>query len=95
MDFVIGKLPEIQQMRGETSGDNKFLEAQVLHVRPPRGRRRDGSDKRGDKERRQSAARTSDPPGSRVLVLLVSDAHRLPQDLAGGKYRVFLRFARS
>ena len=95
MDFVIGKASEIRQTKGNEKGPTQLVEAQVLHVRAPRGRRQKDEGAGKDKERRDASSSRRDPPGSRVLVLLVSDAHRLPNDLGDGKYRVFLRFARS
>ena len=85
MDFVVGKIPAIGPAREGAENPPHQLEARILHVRSPRGRQvsRDGK-----------SPRKPDPPGARVLVLLVPDAHRLPEGLDEGQYRVFLRFAR-
>ncbi|RMG47401.1 MAG: hypothetical protein D6718_03740 [Acidobacteria bacterium] len=90
MDFVIGRIPppgSAAERRGRTEGQ---IEARILHVREPRRRRRGP----GDGPERRRAAQETDPPGARVLVVLVPEAHRLPDDLAEGNYRLFLRFVR-
>jgi hypothetical protein len=43
---------------------------------------------------RRSRDKERDPVNGRVLVLMIPDRAALPSDLDGGKYRVFLRFAR-
>lgn len=88
MDVVVGKISPVGATGDRSAEPPTGVEARVLHVRP--GRRRKDPEKRGRKQTEQPP----DPPGARVLVLMVPDAHRLPEDLASGRYRVFLRFVR-
>jgi hypothetical protein len=95
MDFVVGRIPPPGAPSERSQARQGQVEARVLHVRPPRGRRREEPDPRsGSREERRSGSASVDPPGARVLVLLVPDAHRLPDELMNGDYRVFLRFAK-
>ena len=92
MDVVIGAIPATAAAGRRPADAPAPLEAKVLHVRAPR-RTRDQL-KAQEGEARRSRTGQIDPPGARVLVLLVPDAYRLPDDLAGGDYRVFVRFVR-
>jgi hypothetical protein len=94
MDFVIGRIPPSGAPADRSTNAKGQIEARVLHVREPRrGRRRDDP---GDltQQRREPGSRNADPPGARVIVLLVPEAHRLPENLGSGEYRVFLRVVR-
>lgn len=91
MDIVVGRIPAIA-----TPGDKRLdtpqgIEARVLHVRQPRRSRNPA--KVNERQRRASSPQ-ADPPGARVLIVLVPEAHRLPDDLESGNYRTFLRFVR-
>ncbi|RMF75428.1 MAG: hypothetical protein D6738_03845 [Acidobacteria bacterium] len=90
MDLVVGRIPPTRNGPDGPREGRKQLEARVLHVREPRRRR---VESRSGEERRDRPAE-QDPPGARVLVLLVPDAHRLPPDLGDGNWRVFLTFSR-
>ncbi len=91
MDVVIGRIPPVRNAREGQEPGRSFVEARVLHVRPPRRQRRPPD--AGEESRRRGSTEV-DPPGARVLVLLVPEAHRLPPDLGEGNWRVFLRFVR-
>ncbi len=67
------------------------IEARILAVRTPR-RGVQGPPPATPERRRDPARR--DPPGGRVLVLLIPSDPRLPADLDRHPYRVFLRFVR-
>lgn len=88
MDVVIGRIPPPGPTGDRPPDPAPQIEARVLHVRP--GRRRSGTEKSGRKPHGQAA----DPPGSRVLVLMIPEAFRLPDDLTSDRWRVFLRFTR-
>lgn len=87
MDVVIGRTPPPGPVGDRNSEPSTQLEARVLHVRP--GRRRIDPH-RGNRR----AAQPTDPPGARVIVLLVPDGQRIPEDVASGRWRVLLRFAK-
>jgi len=89
MDYVIGRIPRPGMAQGKTAREGQSIEAKVLHVREPRRRQQEAVE---GEDRRKSSA--TDPPGARVLVVLVPDAYRLPEDIEQGDYRVFLRFVR-
>jgi hypothetical protein len=88
MDVVIGRIPPPGSTGDRSPEAQPQVEARVLHIRQARKK----TDV--DKGNRKSAAPSTDPPGARVLVLMIPDAHRLPEDLNTGAWRVFLRFAR-
>ncbi|UCF66062.1 MAG: hypothetical protein JSV80_09640 [Acidobacteriota bacterium] len=92
MDFVIGRVPPPGSPSDRNPQTGGQIEARVLHVREPRRRRDEPGSHSGDKRRPSSA--NADPPGARVLVLLVPEAHRLPENLHDGSYRIFLRVVR-
>jgi len=91
MDFVIGRIPPPSSPSDRKAGAEGQIEAQILDVRRPR-RRRDGAGDAG--EQRRPGSKQADPPGASVLVLLVPDGHKLPDDLSEGGYRIFLRLAK-
>jgi len=89
MEIIIGSTPPL------AANDNRpvireagTVEAQLLHVRPPRKgiSGPSGAERRGKK--------TKDPVKGRVLTLMVLDANDLPKDIDKAKYRVTLRFQR-
>ncbi len=90
MDFVVGRTQRVSPSTEKTDSAGTHIEAKILHVREPRRRR----DPRKGDDSRKSGSPAADPPGARVLVMLVPDAFRLPEDLESGEYRVFLRIAR-
>ncbi len=92
MDFVVGRTVRVSQTESSKSEQSGFIEAKILHVREPRRRRSPDPEAHHGKERR--AVAETDPPGARVLVMLVPDAYRLPEDIDQGEYRVFLRITR-
>lgn len=92
MDFVVGRTQRLQGTTERSADGPSPIEARLLHVREPRRRRR-GPDP-GEPEQRAGGSAQADPPGAQVLVLLVPDGYKLPEDLSDGSYRVFLRFAK-
>ncbi len=91
MDVVIGRIPAIAGTAERRPEPGAPIEAKVLHVRQPR-RSRDPNKIKGNQRQASSAA--VDPPGARVLVLLVPDAYKLPDDLMDGNHRIFLRIVK-
>ncbi len=65
------------------------VEGRVLAARAPRTRR--AAAPAGQNRRRQEGL---DPPGAKVLLLLIPEGARVPADIGTGEYRVFVRFAR-
>jgi hypothetical protein len=92
MDFVVGRSQRVTSATDRGSSQATPIEARILHVRPPR-RRRDGRDS-DQPDMRAPGSAQADPPGAQVLVLLVPEAHKLPDNIGDGSYRVFLRFAK-
>ena len=89
MDVTIGAVSRAGDRSDTKEAVATQLEARLLQVRGPRRSR--GS---APAERRASGSPAVDPPGARILVLLVPDGFRLPPDLDQGRYRVFLRLVR-
>ncbi len=89
MEIIIGSIPPlmVQNSKPPEKG-TAIIEAQLLHVRPPRKgiAGPSGMERRGKK--------ASDPHRGRVLTLMVPDADLLPADIDSGKYKVALRFIR-
>src|SRR5262249_42327343 len=82
MDIRVGAtnpaaMPD-QAARGEGSA---VIHGSVLAVRSPRGARAPaGPDKRPSEERRRRSKTRVDPPGARVLTLLIADPSGIPSD---------------
>ncbi len=93
MDVIVGRIPQATGAAGKRGDGPAPIEAKVLHIREPR-RNRDQNRPLADDQRQKKGRATVDPPGARVLVLLVPDAFRLPDDLSDGPYRIFLRIVR-
>lgn len=91
MDLVIGRIPAVGPANDKRADQGTPVEARVLHIRQPRRSR--NPDKVKD-ARRAPASPQADPPGARVLILLVPEAFKLPDDLDKSNYRVFLRFVK-
>src|SRR5439155_14294050 len=97
MDILVGKIAGVALPalggRSEVPGT---VEGSVLAVRRPRGGRGQAG-ARGqaseERRRRRSATRV-DPPGARVLTLLITDPSAIPADAETGSYRVVVRFIR-
>ena len=89
MDVTIGPVSRVGDRSDTRDGAGTQLEARLLHVRG--SRRRPGP---VATEERAAGSPAVDPPGARVLTLLVPDGFKLPPDLDQGRYRVFLRFVR-
>lgn len=89
MEIVIGSIPPlVAQSNKPLEKNTGFIEAQLLHVRPPRK----GIAGPSGMERRTKKA--SDPLKGRVLTLMVPDADLLPADLDSARYRVAIRLIR-
>lgn len=89
MEIIIGSIPPLpaqgQKLPKKSSGG---IEAQLLHVRPPRK----GIAGPSGRERREKAA--NDPAKARVLTIMVPDATQLPADIDTARYDVSLRLIR-
>jgi len=89
MKIIIGSVPPLKaQSQKVTQGNNSFIAAQLLHVRPPRK----GISGPSGMERRNKPV--NDPLTGRVLTLMVADGRLLPADIDSGRYEVSLRFVR-
>ena len=89
MEIIIGSIPPLPASPGKMPEKPAgMIEAQLLHMRPPRK----GIAGPSGMERRNK--KVNDPQGARILTLLVPDAAALPADLEQGRYSVYIRFAR-
>lgn len=89
MEIIIGSIPPLVPQNNKPLEKNAgTIEAQILHVRPPRK----GISGPSGMERRGKKA--NDPYKGRVLTLMVADADLLPADIDSGRYKVALRFIR-
>ena len=89
MEIIIGSIhPLPTQSPKPPEKSQAAIEAQLLHVRPPRKgiAGPSGMERRGKK--------ATDPLRGRVLTLMVADADLLPADIDSGRYKVALRFIR-
>ena len=68
------------------------LTARIIGIRPARYGRRAPQGERRDGRRRGEPR--FDPPGARVVTLLVGEGGRLPRDIGSGGYEVVLSFRR-
>ena len=87
MEIIVGNIrPLVPNDEKRAEYERGTVEAEVLHVRPPRKgiAGPSGAERRGKK--------TSDPRKGRVLTLMVADADKLPHDIEKARYRVVLRF---
>jgi len=86
VDIIIGGVQPTGSSGPSASAQAAPIEAELLNVRNPRQR----IGKPQGRERRRQFRR--DPPGSKVLTILVPRGALLPKDLDGRKYKVMLRF---
>jgi len=89
MEIIIGSIPPLKaQEKKLPSTATTAIDAQLLHVRPPRK----GIAGPSGMERRNKKA--NDPRLGRVLTIMVPDARLLPTDIDTAKYDVSVRFIR-
>lgn len=89
MEIIIGSIPPLgASIEKAVVKEGGVVEAQLLHVRPPRK----GISGPSGAERR--GKNSKDPIRGRVLTLMVPHAETLPKDIDKVKYRVTLRFHR-
>ena len=89
MEIIIGSIPPLGPAPPKPSGEfGPSVEAQLLHIRPPRQgiAGPSGVERRGKK--------VSDPRKGRVLTVLVTDVDALPKDIDSQRYKLLLRFVR-
>ena len=89
MEIIIGSIPPLppQSQKIPAKGAT-FIEAQLLHIRPPRK----GIAGPSGRERRQKQAQ--DPIKGRVLTIMIPDASLLPPDIETARYDVSIRLIR-
>ena len=92
MDIRVEAVTPVASLAGKTAATAGLIEAKVLAVRPPRRRSTPPPAGRPDQRRHHGPAQ--DPPGARVLVLLIADGTQVPADLETGAYRAFVRFTK-
>lgn len=89
MEIIIGSIPLMQQQAQKLPAKGgSFLEAQLLHVRPPR------KGIAGPSGRERRTKQGSDPLRGRVLTIMVPDATKLPPDIDTARYDVTIRLIR-
>ena len=88
VDIIIGSIIPPGSPTDRTPPPGGLVEAELLHVRPPRQRTIGPA----GQERRKQVRR--DPPNGRVLTLMIPDGKALPRDLDGNKYKVLVRFVK-
>ena len=92
MNIRVGEVARASSLAERIALAHSAIEAKVLSVRPPRRRNQGPPGGRGNQRRDTSPVQ--DPPGARVLLLMVLDGSLLPADVESRGYRVFLRFAK-
>lgn len=85
VDIIIGSINPPGAPADRNPQPGGLVEAELLHVRPPRQR----SVGPAGQERRKQVRR--DPPNGRVLTLMIADAKSLPRDLDTKKYKLKFR----
>ena len=90
MDIRVGEVARVGPLPAKIAIAGGVIEVKVLAVRPARRGRASAP----GKAERRSGGPAQDPPGARVLVVMVVDGTLVPDDLHTGRYRTFLRFAR-
>ena len=86
MEIIIGSIPPLQPQSQKVQAKNSnVIEAQLLHVRPPRK----GIAGPSGRERRTKQA--NDPRKGRVLTIMIPDASLLPPDIDTARYDVSIR----
>lgn len=89
MEIVIGSIPPLpSQTKKSPPKNSTVIDAQLLHVRPPRK----GIAGPSGMERRAKQVR--DPQNGRVLTIMVPDGSRLPADIESARYDLEIRFIR-
>ncbi len=89
MEIIVGTIPPLQQQSKKAPPrPGAPIEAQLLHVRPPRK----GIAGPSGMERRNKKAK--DPHKGRVLTIMVPDASLLPADIDSARYDVSIRLIR-
>lgn len=91
VDIEIGgtKVPENER---RLPAPAELIEGRVLQVRTARGAVNPTAEPRlGEKRQIESP---NDPLTARTLTIMVKEGFRLPEDLEGGEYRVFLHIVK-
>jgi hypothetical protein len=89
MEIIIGSIPPLpSQSQKMVQKAATFVEAQLLHVRPPR------KGVAGPSGRERRTKQGSDPRKGRVLTIMVADGTQLPADIDSGRYDVSIRLIR-
>lgn len=89
MEIIIGSIPPLQsESPKQAQKGSPVIEAQLLHVRPPRK----GIAGPSGRERRNS--KVNDPRTGRILTVMVPDGRVLPADIDTARYDVSIRLVR-
>ena len=89
MEIIIGSIPPLKsQSQKQPQTNNSIIDAQLLHVRPPRK----GIAGPSGMERRNK--QVNDPLKGRVLTIMVRDSSQLPSDIDSARYDVSIRLIR-
>lgn len=89
MEIIIGSIPPLKaEGKKLPPAPTQPIEAQLLHIRPPRK----GVAGPSGMERRTKPGK--DPKRGRVLTIMVPDARLLPADIDTARYDVSIRLIR-
>ena len=89
MKITVGPVYGISSSQNELpKGAARSCQAKLLNMRRPRSRGNPGINTPPNR-RKKSAA---DPPGARILTILIQDASRIPKDIASGDYTISVKF---
>lgn len=94
VDIIIGIMPTAKVAENPVRANpirESLIDARILDIRPARKGKKTGPE--GSDERRHMSRINVDPSGSTVLVLMINDANKLPQDLKTGDYRISIRIS--
>ncbi len=93
MDISIGPAEGISPIepRRQPQGDGS-LTARILRIRAARYGRRSPQGER--REGRRRGEPRFDPPGAKVITLLIGEGDRIPDDVGPGKWEVVVSFRR-
>jgi len=93
MDISIGPTEGVNPLKPRKLPEGESaLTGRILRVRPARYGRRSPQGERRDGRRRGEPK--FDPPGAKVITLLIGDGARIPEDVGPGKWEVLVSFRR-
>ena len=88
MDIRIGEKVDRTDDDDSANRPSEWMEARILYMRKPRTTAMQAHTIPRERRRRDVQP---DPLSARVVMLLIPEGYRLPNDINSGNYRVFLR----